>query len=679
MNRRFVFLFCVLTIAAIPLAAAPVYLTFVAPGAGPIDKGQISLRLEEFNAAVSEVVYVDTSNRSPQVLAHPGGRRLYVFVYDFLFSSPENMIQARKTTETFLSKIDKADLIAIAGITMQEGLKMFCMPTADRNKVIAGLNWMGQKKMAGMFEGPEGNLYSEDFDAQEKQLTLLPDADFLQNIRTYAVSEKDKKDASPILLQSIADLGFLLSALDGRKHIILFSPGADTGGLSINLPLRDKAPKKRQTGDQPVEIPHEDIDSITDTSLTPERLEKKASSGGIRRKGPKQSGDTLPDLIAGTDAHIHIFHNGTQEHGLFKNLASRTNGNFITTQTDVNSTIDQILSSDKTFYVVKADAPTDKMKDLNSVRLDVQAKDVTVSSKWLIPKNPANYTSLEKKARIAELIYKSYEKPQSGFRFWSDFVLDQNSSRIPSFVQIDGPFLLQNKAELVDLEFYAFATDKFGTVLDSTYFVFSLDLTNKGLQDKLKSSGVKIWNVLLGNLEPATVHWTIVNLQTNEILDQSVQIEGIEPTMTMTYPFFPALNLNWMVWPAPTASLTKRGKEINYPYREGKDMMFFPDMSPVLKKSVDGQVFYLRIYNLPNTGKIPVVRVMLVDSGGKSNEVKTLGLLQNPTRVEPKGMGLFWRLATLPDVPPGQYQLKISTLDPAKNQEITREMKTQVQ
>jgi hypothetical protein len=108
-------------------------------------------------------------------------------------------------------------------------------------------------------------------------------------------------------------------------------------------------------------------------------------------------------------------------------------------------------------------------------------------------------------------------------------------------------------------------------------------------------------------------------------------------------------------------------------------MLFFPDMAPVLKKATDGQVFFLRVYNLPAADKIPPVRVVLVDSNGNANEVKTLGLLQNPTPVEPRGMGLFWRLATLPNVPAGDYQLKITAMDPARNQTITRELRTKVQ
>jgi hypothetical protein len=674
-TRRFLF-FC-LFLTTIPLNAAPVYLTFLAPGGGPIDKSAVNLKLEEQPATVSEVVYVDTANRSAEVLSHPGGRRLYVFVYDFLFSSPENMLQARKTTEIFLSKIEKADLVLVAGITPREGLRVFCAPTTDRSKIIAGLNLMGQKKLTGMIDGPEGNLYPETFSGTVNASTLLPDATFVQNIRSYVIPEKDKKEVRPILLQSLADLGFLLSALDGRKHVLLFSPGADTSGLSINLPLREKAPKKKQT-EQTADIEHQDLDSITDTYITLEKMEKKAASGGYSKKPQKQSGETLPDLIAGTDSHVHVFHSGQQEHGLFKNLASRTNGDFIN-PSEANSSIDRIVSSDKTFYVVKAEAPTEKMKDLNNIHLEVQGKDISVSPKWLIPKIPSNYTSLEKKVKIAENIYKNYGQPPASYRFWSDFVLDQNSSRIPCFVQIDGPALLQNKAELVDLEFYAFSTDTAGDVLDFSYFVFSLDLKNKSLQDKLKTTGVKIWNVLLGNLQPATIHWTIVNLETNEMIDQSVKIEGIEPNMTMTQPFIPAMNLNWVVWPNPMQAQRKRGLEVSYPYREGKDMLFFPDFTPVLKKSQDGQVVYLRVYNLPVAGKIPNVHVALIDSGGNTNEVKTLGLLQNPTPVEPKGMGLFWRLATLPNVPPGNYQLKISTLDPAKNQEITRAVKTTVQ
>ncbi len=542
------------------------------------------------------------------------------------------------------------------------------------------MNWMGQKKVAGMIEGPEGNLYPENFSAGDKTIALLPDATFLQNIRAYAVAEKEKKELRPVLLQSIADLGFLLSALDGRKHIILFSPGTDTGGLNIHLPLRDKPKKKKTTSDQPTEIEHDEFDSIIDTAApTREKGEQRLAAGGVKRKGQKQSGENLPELIAGTDSHVHIFHNGQQEHGLFKTLASRTKGNFFASSADVNGHIDQILSSDRTFYVVKADTATDKIKDLSNVKLEVQGKEVAVSPKWLVPKIPTNYTSLEKKAKIAESIYKDYGKTPTTHRFWADFVLDQNSSRIPAFVQIDGPFLLQNKAELVDLEFYAFSTDKEGNVLDFSYFVFSLDLTNKSLQDKLRTTGVKIWNVLLGNLQSTSVHWSIVNLQTNEMLNQSVKIEGIDPAMTMTQPFFPSTNLNWMVWPNPMQNQTKRGKEISYPYREGKDLLFFPEFSPVLKRSVDGQVVYLRVYNLPAQGKVPAVHVSLVDGGGKVNEVKTLGLMQNPTPVEPKGMGLFWRLAAIPNIAPGNYQLKIRTLDPAKNQEIVRQVSTTVQ
>lgn len=680
MKKRLGFLFFILSITTMHLRAEPLYLTFTAPGGGPIDKGLVSLRLDEANAAVSEVIYVETSNRSPNVLAHPGGRRLYVFVYDFLFSTPEALLQARKTTEAFLSKIDQGDLIAVAGITGRDGLKMFCAPTADRDKVIAGLNWMGQKKLEGMMEGPEGNLYPENFSAVSQPAALIPETAFLQNIKTYAIREKDKEDARPILLQTIADLGFLLSALDGRKHIILFTPGTDTGGLNINLPLRDKTPKRRQTTtDAGPEIPHEDLDSLMDTSVTREKGERRNAALGNKKKGPKQSSETLPELIAGSDAHVHVFHSGTQEHSLFKNLASRTGGNFITSQSGLDTTIDQILASDRSYYVVTAEAPAEKLKDLSTVRLEVQGKDVKTTSRWLVPKNAANYTSLEKKARIAQNIYKDAEPALEGYRFWSDFLLDKTGSRIPSFVQIDGKMLLHNKAELVDLEFYGFSTDHNGAILDCAYFVFSVDLTNKTLQEKLKSSGVKIWTVLLGNMKPATVNWTIVNLQTNQMTDHSVQIDGIAPAMTMSNPFFPALNLDWMVWPAPTTTQVKRGIEISYPYREGKDMFFFPDMSPVLKKSVDGQVFYLKVYNLATAGKIPPVRVSLIDSGGKMNEVKTLGLLQNPTPVEPNGMGLFWRLATLPNVPPGDYRLKVSTLDPAKNQEIIRELKTYVQ
>jgi hypothetical protein len=42
-------------------------------------------------------------------------------------------------------------------------------------------------------------------------------------------------------------------------------------------------------------------------------------------------------------------------------------------------------------------------------------------------------------------------------------------------------------------------------------------------------------------------------------------------------------------------------------------------------------------------------------------------------------MGMFWRLAAVPDLAPGDYRLKISALDPTNNQEIVREIPAHVQ
>ena len=108
-------------------------------------------------------------------------------------------------------------------------------------------------------------------------------------------------------------------------------------------------------------------------------------------------------------------------------------------------------------------------------------------------------------------------------------------------------------------------------------------------------------------------------------------------------------------------------------------MLFFPDFSPVLKKVENGQVFYIRMYNLPTAGKIPPIHISLTDSAGKSAEVKTFGLMQNPTMMQPQGMGLFWKLVKLPDLSPGDYKLRISATDTSQNREITRELATHVQ
>src|SRR5262249_13958733 len=118
-----------------------------------------------------------------------------------------------------------------------------------------------------------------------------------------------------------------------------------------------------------------------------------------------------------------------------------------------------------------------------------------------------------------------------------------------------------------------------------------------------------------------------------------------------------------------------RGIDINYPYKTGDNLFFFPDLSPQIKKTDKGQIVYFKIYNILPESKNPPIRLELQNSDGKPAEIQQFGLLQRPNNLEHGGLELVWKLLALPDVPPGSYHLRVDISDTTRNTRVSRETK----
>jgi hypothetical protein len=632
--------------------------------------------VEKSKPAVTEFFFVDTSKRSPEVLFHPAGRRQYVILFDLIFNTPEELLKARKTTELLFSKVPKEELVAIAGITPKDGLKFYCTFTTDRNRLISGLNAIGKEKMSGLMEGPDGNYYPAQFSANSPAVKLDPDETFLQNVKVYSVDEKKKEDLRGVVLQGLVELGFLFSTMDGRKNLILFSQGFDTGGLSVDLGLQDNAPSRAASSPAASEPEHKDYDAMIKTTRNPEELERAASAGPGRR--PKQQGvEALSGLLQGTDACVHVFQSGAKEYGFLKDLAKKTAGYYFYSAEPAAS-LDQTLASDQNFYVVGWQPNLAELKHLNSVELHVKDREISGPEKWLAREAFADYTPLEKKMLVDLAIYKDYGTA-AGSHFWTDFIFESGIAKIVSFVQMEGEGILVNKTPegRESYELYSFSLNQDESVSDFNTNILELDLKNKNLVERLNKSGIKIWNILLGGESTSTVRCVLVHTQTGDTLSRSVPLEINNSELTMSSPFFPALSFDWILWPKPDEDRTKRGVSIRFPYRAGQDF-FCPDLSPTVKKTDTGRVFYVKFYNLLPESKNPPISLFLVDQNGKSIEIQKFGLMKKPNTVEHGGMELFWQLNSIPDVSPGTYLLKVDIRDPLKNRVISRQVPIQI-
>jgi len=180
-----------------------------------LSKSDLILKLDEKEVPIVDFLKVDLASRDPISLSHPAGRRQFIFLVDFLYLSPSQVLEARKLIQGFVEQIPKEDLVALAGITNEDGLRFFSGLTTDRSKLIAGWNSMGQVVLNGMTEGPDGNFYPANFSASPPALQLLSEDAFLGNLKAYTVPEKAKAGMAPLFVQSFVDL----SSQIGRAHV----------------------------------------------------------------------------------------------------------------------------------------------------------------------------------------------------------------------------------------------------------------------------------------------------------------------------------------------------------------------------------------------------------------------------------------------------------------------------
>jgi hypothetical protein len=87
----------------------------------------------------------------------------------------------------------------------------------------------------------------------------------------------------------------------------------------------------------------------------------------------------------------------------------------------------------------------------------------------------------------------------------------------------------------------------------------------------------------------------------------------------------------------------------------------------------------MRIYNQPQDAKNPPIRFRLLNGSNKVYEIDQFGLSEKPTALPDGGIGLFWKILSLPQVPPGPYEFQVVLLDVSARTKIEREIELEIQ
>jgi hypothetical protein len=199
-----------------------------------------------------------------------------------------------------------------------------------------------------------------------------------------------------------------------------------------------------------------------------------------------------------------------------------------------------------------------------------------------------------------------------------------------------------------------------------------LDLQDEKVKQQLAKAGYKIWNLLWAKHGTVNVRWIMTNSLTGETVTHTERLEIPDSDLTLSKPFFPAVNFDWLVWPKLQASQSRRGYQIQYPYRIGADF-FLPELTPKIKKE-RAPVCYFKIYNLLPESKNPPIAFALVDEKGQMAQISQFGLKQEPKFLEHGGMETFWKIVALPNVTPGSYRFRVDMTDTVRRKEVIRDV-----
>ena len=266
-------------IQTVEVIEVPVYVTGAAGSLTGLTRDNFELLVNGKPQSIDYFDVIDFSTVSsggqPTPAAHRDmrQRRLYMLVFDLLFSTPNSIQRAQAAAEKLLTKAGEADEFAVAAFTHNRGLEIIVPFTRDRLTTTRAIR---QLRTGAMADTLRLGMNNEEI-AQLQEAT----SDTMRGESAVGEEVCDPRSACAELLRDrgrdtvvhqIQELGALaprLAALEGQKHVVLlsngFPPNLVTGVMPRPRPVDPKVtgqPDNTAKMIMPVGAPQSDPHSI---------------------------------------------------------------------------------------------------------------------------------------------------------------------------------------------------------------------------------------------------------------------------------------------------------------------------------------------------------------------------------------------------------------------------------
>ena len=610
----------------------------------------------------------------------PAARRHFLFLFDLSYSAPTSIAKAQQAARAFvLEQMHPTDLAAVGIHSVESGPQLLITFTPDRAQLARAITTLGNPRLLRLAtEDPLGFLI--DTPGPSPELTSALDvggvnagitemersmSSYLQVIgREMAKSERNfARGQISRWAETLRQMARILSSVEGRKHLVLFSEGFDGRLLFGRQPDHFDEEMRQETAlVERGQIAQVDSDQrFGNTQLQTQvhqmlREFKRANTvihtvdiSGLRADSREE--DRV--RVVGRDALFY--------------LANDTGGRLHEDANDFGAELREVLESSTVTYLLSFQ-PSDPgdAGDHHRIRVRARApKGAQLSHRmgYYTPRPYGDLHPMEKRLLASDLIAAAAERDDLTMHVLAaPFRAGPNQAYIPVIVEIDGGTLLEgHESPRLPVEIYAYITDDKSEMRDFFSRVVTLDLT--GRQDTFANTGLKYY----GSLELAPGDYLLRVLARNAITGatgvETVALhvpafEDGEPTLLP--PFFHEEPGAWFLVREQPAD--QYARTTVYPFTVNGEP-YVPSAVPLLSESGSGEAEICLVgYNL-GEGNLSL-RATVLDADGERIEAGALSLRERTVTGIP-GLDKLVAAFDPADLPAGDYTLRVTVTDPA--------------
>jgi len=605
-------------------------------------------------------------NTAPPPLA---ARRHFLMMFDFTFSSPKGLTQARDAARTFVEQLHPTDLVSVASYTSDKGTEVLLQFTGDRGQILAGIDRLGLHAFRNEDRAadPLGLIVVDDLFSMVGKDKSGPtddgpaiDPGEMERIigRELGLAAQVTRERSVgNMTRSYGELAHLMAGVRGRKYLVLFSEGFDSALLSGTANMDEQ--KALAEDDEIWNINSaERFGSTKAVSQMEQMLEE------FRRADCVIQAVDVAGLRAGVVGQAQW---AGGKDSLFL-MARDTGGELFENMNQLDVAVAQVLERTSVTYVLAfqpnvADVPRDGSYHKLRVELKNGPRGARLVHRpgYYAPQSYDKRSPLEKALLAGQALVGGEEKKQVRTSVLAaPFPVPGGPWYVPVLIEVDGPSLTAGMEKgAIPTDIYAYAFDAEGRVRDFFSQTVGLDLAKVG--PALAQGGLKFF----GHLDLPPGEWSVRVLVRNGANGaMGLQVATVHvPELTQAGPvllpaFFPEPQGKWLI----VREAARQGdREVPYPFMLGTQP-YVPASMPVLAAG-QGSSVSLVGYRLKPGALRAEAKVLTADGReAGAGTIEGLERLETAADGSDRMVAIFAPPAGLQ---PGDYMLMVTVIDSA--------------